>query len=334
VQSDLLDLRLKGGDAEFYNSYALGYESQAISAWSYFLAWLNDFDLYSQVLITYCLLVMSFFIIPYMVYKLSEIRKSKYNSNSNIFWGSFFIINLYASLYMVTFDIYRDVVMLFILLAGFLSIKKYMYSNGVFSSLFWFFSALLISLVLFEFRGYLGFSFLMATIISIFKNSNFLQKIIKIPTFLLITIYVILVNIIFHYGLFNSLLNYRQGFELMSGNTNLGLTFSGSASFIPEFILSASYQLLGLWFSSPIGIFFFMIESLPFLLMISWMLRNKRHATNFVLVIFVFFLIYNTIWLIGNDNFGTALRLRIMGYVPMLAAFFLMFNEKYHGARS
>ena len=41
-----------------------------------------------------------------------------------------------------------------------------------------------------------------------------------------------------------------------------------------------------------------------------------------------FFVIYTTIWLLGNDNLGTAVRLRIPSYLVIFASMFIVYQTK------
>ena len=45
-------------------------------------------------------------------------------------------------------------------------------------------------------------------------------------------------------------------------------------------------------------------------------------------VILVFFVIYTTIWALGNDNLGTAVRLRIPSYLAIFACMFIVYQVK------
>jgi hypothetical protein len=47
-----------------------------------------------------------------------------------------------------------------------------------------------------------------------------------------------------------------------------------------------------------------------------------------VRLLLVFFVIYTTVWLLGNDNLGTAIRLRILSYLVIFACMFIAYQEK------
>ena len=49
---------------------------------------------------------------------------------------------------------------------------------------------------------------------------------------------------------------------------------------------------------------------------------------RFVSFLLTFFVIYTTIWLLGNDNLGTAVRLRIPSYLVIFASMFIVYQTK------
>ena len=42
----------------------------------------------------------------------------------------------------------------------------------------------------------------------------------------------------------------------------------------------------------------------------------------------IFFVLYGSIWLIGNDNLGTAVRLRMHNYLAIYISFFYIVSSK------
>jgi hypothetical protein len=50
--------------------------------------------------------------------------------------------------------------------------------------------------------------------------------------------------------------------------------------------------------------------------------------SKFVIFLLTFFVIYSTIWLLGNDNLGTAVRLRIPSYLVIFASMFIVYQTK------
>jgi hypothetical protein len=76
------------------------------------------------------------------------------------------------------------------------------------------------------------------------------------------------------------------------------------------------------------AVFVFLFESLPFIFALFYVFKNIRFATNFVKYLIVFFVIYTTIWVMGNDNLGTAVRLRVPGYLAIFACMLIIYQEK------
>ena len=50
--------------------------------------------------------------------------------------------------------------------------------------------------------------------------------------------------------------------------------------------------------------------------------------SKFVIFLLTFFVIYSTIWLLGNDNLGTSARLRIPSYLVIFACMFIVYQTK------
>jgi hypothetical protein len=130
-------------------------------------------------------------------------------------------------------------------------------------------------------------------------------------------------------GLLDSLTEYRSGFDEGSGGSTLGLDFSNPVMFIPNFILSLLGQLFGLYITNPIAIVLFLIETVPFFFMLVYVIKNIKLADNFVRFLIIFFVLYASVWLIGNDNLGTAVRLRLYNYFAIYICFFYILNFKH-----
>ena len=56
--------------------------------------------------------------------------------------------------------------------------------------------------------------------------------------------------------------------------------------------------------------------------MLNYIVKNIKYADNFIQFLIIFFVIYASVWLIGNDNLGTAVRLRFYNYFAIYIAFF------------
>ena len=98
--------------------------------------------------------------------------------------------------------------------------------------------------------------------------------------------------------------------------------------FIPNFILSTLGQLFGLYITNPLAIILLLIATFPFFIMLKYVIKNIRMADSFVRFLLIFFVIYGSVWLIGNDNLGTAVRLRMYNYFAIYISFFYILNLK------
>ena len=70
------------------------------------------------------------------------------------------------------------------------------------------------------------------------------------------------------------------------------------------------------------------LESVPFIFALFYVFKNIRFVTKFASFLLVFFVIYTTVWLMGNDNLGTAVRLRVPSYLVIFACMFIVYQEK------
>ena len=129
-------------------------------------------------------------------------------------------------------------------------------------------------------------------------------------------------------GLLDELTEYRAGFEDGGGGSTLGLDFSNPIMFIPNFILSVLGQLFGLYVTNPLAIVLFLIESMPFLFMLIYVIKNIKLADKFIRFLIIFFILYASVWLISNDNLGTAVRLRMFNYLSIYIIFFYILKVK------
>lgn len=319
VKVDIIEITLGGGDdADYYNDYALNYESYAVNIWPIILNLLNEMGFYSRDVISYVLLFLNLFIIPFLIAKISGLSFKKYNQK--IFLYCTFFCLVYPTIYFYTFDVYRDVFMIFCFLIGCFFVKRMIFSKKI-KFIINLLLCLLIGIFLIELRPYLGYAFLL---------SLFLWKIkINRKNFIFWIVFYFFSLIIANYmGFFNRLVEYRSGFQENSGGSTLGLDFSNPIMFIPNFILSIMGQLFGLYITNPFAIILFLAESLPFGLMLIYVIKNLNKLDDFLNFLLIFFVIYASIWLIGNDNLGTAVRLRIYNYISIIICFFYILNIK------
>ena len=319
LKNQVLNIGIGGGnDSDYYNAYAKGFTDVAVNVWPVILKFLNDIGLYSRDGISYLFLFLNLLVIPHVIAHLSGLS---FKDNQKYYLYSFLICLIYPTLFFYTLDVYRDLFMVVVFIVGCFFVKKFVNSSNLVFSLLFFFISILIGFFLSALRPYLGYTFLI---------SIFLWKIkfTKKRLFVFLVLYFIALFAANYLGLFSVLTEYRTGFEKMEGGSNLGLDFSNPVMFIPNFILSILGQLLGLYITNPLSIILLLIETLPFLLMLIYIIRNIGLADNFVRFLIIFFVLYASVWLIGNDNLGTAVRLRMCNYIAIYISFFYILRLK------
>ena len=88
------------------------------------------------------------------------------------------------------------------------------------------------------------------------------------------------------------------------------------------------YVMFGLFLVNTNSLIVFFLESVPFILASTYLLKNTKFITKFVSFLITFFIIYTSIWLLGNDNLGTAVRLRIPSYLVIFASMLIVYQTK------
>ena len=319
IKNNFLTINLGGGsDADYYDQFAEGFHTVEVNIWPVILRYLNEAGLYSRDVISYIFLFLNLLAIPYLTNRISGLN---FNASRNYYLYVFLICLIYPTLYFCTFGSCRDVFMVFCFLIGCLAAKKAF--NSSFSLVFisYFILTLLIGLFLAELRPYLGAGFIGAMFLC---NIKFTKKRLVILSFL----YLLALFAASYVGIFDALTEYRAGFEEGESGSNLGLDFSNPAMFIPNFILSFLGQMLGLYITNPLAIVLVVIETIPFFLMLIYIIKNIKWADKFIRFLIIFFVLYGSVWLIGNDNLGTAVRLRLYNYFAIYISFFYILNLK------
>ena len=321
IKNDYLSLGLGGGnDSDYYHDYALGYDDIAVNIWPVILRFFNDIGLYSREVISYFLFFLNLFIIPIIITKLAGLNCK---DNQKYYFYSFLLILAYPTLFFFTFDIYRDVFMVFSFLVGCFIVKKSLNNSNFLIFSFFFCLAIAIGFFLLALRPYLGYAFLAALFLWKIKLTK--KRIIFFAILYFLTLFV--AN---YAGLLDSLTEYRSGFEEEgNGGSTLGLDFSNPVMFFPNFILSTLGQLFGLYITNPFAVILFLIESVPFVFMLVYVIKNIKLADSFIRFLIIFFVLYASVWLIGNDNLGTAVRLRMYNYLAIYICFFYILRIKH-----
>lgn len=319
IKNNFISISLGGGnDSDYYNAYALGYTDIAVNIWPILLRKLHDIGLYSRQLISYFLFFLNIIVIPMLACRLSELsfkRQQKY------YLYLFLICLIYPTLYFYSFDIYRDVFMVFSFLVGCLTVKKMLNTNSFILFSLLFILNIVMGVFLLGLRPYLGYAFILSLFLF---NIRFTKKRLLILGIL----YVIALFLAYSIGALDSLVEYRASFEEMGGGSTMGLDFTNPVLFIPNLLLSTLGQLFGLYITNPLAVIILIIETVPFIFMLGYVIKNIRLADKFLRFLIIFFVLYASVWLIGNDNLGTAVRLRMYNYLAVYICFFYLVKLK------
>jgi hypothetical protein len=302
-----------GGDADFYDQFALGEADFVTSIWPILLRSLDEAGLYNRVAITGVLFSISTLITPFVFASLlpkiidaSDPRKYK-----RAYWGVATLIAIYPTLFIFSLDIYRDAIMVFLVGICMYTIKKYIAEHRLKSILIFAMIGLLIYLV-YLFRPYLGLSLLAAFFL-------YRINIRKLKNTYVIVIYLLLLMIASSIGALDSILEYRggDGFEVGGSSLGIGLIGKSPIEFILLYVYSVVLQFFGLYIISINAFIFFVIESLFIIYCIIYIIKNNKYLTPFLRYLLLFSIVYGTIWTLGNDNLGTAIRLRMYDYLAI-----------------
>jgi len=308
-----------GADANTYNEMAYHDGSYY---WGHFLYILNQYGVYDRTFLKFSLFVISSIAVPFLIAKITT-------KNTNIFWLIVILSSLYPTLLIFSSDIYRDVVMLFLFLIEIYLLKKFFKINkkSYFDSLkksFLYAVIIYFAFFLCMWREYLGFSILVT--ILFYKVLDL--KFINIKIFFIF--YFLMLIFFYKYGFLNHLLEYRNIFLLNKANTTLKIVLyqKDLFDFLYLYIKSVMYELFGLFFVNFGAIIFFVFETIPFIFALRYIYKNKNMLSIYEKSLLLFCVIYGTIWLLGNDNLGTAIRLRIFNYVAIYLVFFSLINKQ------
>ena len=240
-------------------------------------------------------------------------------------WGLAVLLSCYPVLLYYTLDIWREVFMLLCFLLGVFVVKKFIQKrNGISRAILSLLIFMLI-LLMYSLRPYLGFSFAMAFfgygLIKI--NSKYL--------IVLIVFYFLLLEALFAVGLLDRLLLYNEMFEGMEGGTNLNVGFDNGLTL--GFLRSFSQQMLGFFAGGGKAALLFIMETIPFLLAVLYITRNRKYSSSLVDFLVIFFIVYTSIFVIANANFGTGVRLRLFSYVSIYMSACIICQNKLFSLR-
>lgn len=319
ITNKILIIQLGGGsDAGYYHDYALGIVDFAVNIWPIILRYLNDYGLYSRIAMSHLLFFMHIIMIPIITARLAGLTLK---NNQKYYFYVLLLCMIYPTLFFYSMDVYRDVFMVFSFLVGCIVVKKSLNNNNFLFFMFYFIIAIFVGFFLLGLRPYLGYAFLLSLLL---WKIRFTKKRIL----LLGSLYVSVLFAANYAGLLNAITEYRTIFEDAEGGSTLGLDFSNPVMFVPNFILSVLGQLFGLYITNPLSIVILLIETVPFFFMLIYVIKNIKLADNFIRFLIIFFVLYASVWLIGNDNLGTAVRLRMHNYIIIYIMFFYIVRLK------
>lgn len=316
IKNNLLTLSFgTGNDADYYHAYAIGIVEYATSAWPILLKFTNEFFLYSRELVSYFLLLLNLIFIPFLFIKIIDLNFFK---QQNIYLYAILICIFYPSLFYYTFDIYRDVFMVFIFLLACFFAKIFILNK---KKILYLILSLISCFFLYKMRSYLGLSFFISFFI-------WKLKFTKIRILLIFLFYIIILSTINYFGGFDCLLDYRSLFIEEKSGSFIPIDFSKKNIFIVSYIASILYQVFGLYIFDMKSFFIFIFESIPFIYMLTYVFLNIKYADKFVVFLLIFFILYGTVWNIGNANLGTAIRLRIFNYFSIYLCYFYILRVR------
>ncbi|MDM1707280.1 hypothetical protein [Thiopseudomonas alkaliphila] len=309
-----------GSDAGYYHAYATGVANNAVNFWPVILRFMYSIGLYNREVISTVLFLMTVTLIPYVLYKI--IVCGGFGKKLKLFLYVYFLVSVYPTLYLFALDIYRDVFMVMILLISWFFLKRYYNdSSARFFNLTLFF---VLGYLCFLLRPYLGFA-----VIAAFFLYNFYTKTSKYA-WLWVAMYALFLMVFQGLGFFSVLTEYRGVDGFTEGGSTLGISLDGRSPvvFLGLFIVSFLAQVFGFFLVNTYAVILFIVESIPFLLALRYIFKNKIYMNRFCHYLLAFFIIYTTVWVIGNDNLGTAVRLRFHSYMAIFICFFIVYQNK------
>ena len=313
-------------DADYYHDYAIGDTQNLANHWGLLLRRLNEAGLYSRQVVGIFLMLLGFLVIPFMVAEIGVGHKGR---EPELYLAAVLLVSLYPTLFYYTLDIYRDAVLCFLFLLAVYTVGRIILVERVRDKVILFAAVILLSSVMFLLRPYLGvsvFAALLGCVVFDFARQRL---------WLCVAAYLVMVNMLYVVGGFDRILLYRSKFEsALKGGSNLNIVFDSAHLFIPVFLENFFVQLAGLYFMTPIAAGVFFVESTPFILGVAYIFWNRRFADQLVSFLVVFSFFYGTVWLVGNDNVGTAIRLRMCNYLSvMICVLVIYINKKKNAAQ-
>ena len=143
--------------------------------------------------------------------------------------------------------------------------------------------------------------------------------------------YFALLVICYRFDAFQSIIDYRGEDGFTTGGTTLGISLieKSEMEFLFLYLRSMAVQLFGFYFGNIQGAIAFLAEPTLFIICFCYVVKF-RTLNSFAIIFVGFFVVYNTVWLLGNDNLGTAVRLRVFSYLSIYLCTAIIFFRKKH----
>ena len=308
-----------GNDSDLYHRVAIYELDVFTSSWPYFLRFLYDYGLYKREVVSLILLLLSIFVIPYLFSLIVCLERWR----RKLMALAILVILYYPTIFFYTFDLYRDIVIYTFCLFSFYFSKKFFEVGSKFK-LFWLVLFFCSSSIAFSLREYIGFSFVLAFFLYyLFSSILVYQK-------TMLFFYLLGLLIFNQIGFLDPILLYRGVDGFSEGGATLGIGLYGldPFSFLYKYIFSFIFQMFGLYLVGFPALLAFFLESVPFIFCFVYVVVNVSYHTKFSKYLLCFFVVYSTVWVLGNDNLGTAVRLRVPSYFAIMACAFIIFQVK------
>jgi hypothetical protein len=304
-------------DADYYDQYAQGYDGLSVNAWADILRYFNDLGLYNRSLVTVFIYLCASFFIPALInITIKEFSCTKKIKSSY----AYVVIWMWPTLYIYSLDIFRDVIILCLTGLGILfGAKVLKWNKTIFINTMVFLG---ISITAFTFRPYLGFAIFTSLIVTMTTR--------RVNSWKFFWAFLFGVVGCDYIGLLDPIHQYRGDIG-WSGGSSFGITFYGShgLDFFLLLTINFVYQVLGFSFANDLTVLVFIFESIPFMFFSLYAIKNQsyfdRRESRYILA---FALLYAIAFLVGNDNLGTALRLRMPLYYLSILAFLYIYFKK------
>lgn len=306
-----------GNDSEYYDAYARGLGDYATSFWPVLLRFLNELGFYSRQAVSALNMALGVWVTPLLMGSLSARLAKQRWARQRILWFGAAVVALYPSLFFFTLDIYRDVFMLALFSLGMYVAVLYFSTNSMLK-LGYLGVLMALTIILWLFRGYLGFAFGVGLVLAKALTAIRFERHVMLGGLLL---YLAGIYLAKNLGLLEAVLEYRGDEGFTEGGSSFGIALIGRSGvdFWLAYALSFTYQVFGLYINSPKALLIFVLESLPFIYFLWGIWRNRLKLDVFSKFLLLFALVYTTIFVMGNDNLGTAIRLRFFSYLAIFA---------------